>query len=191
MFNLFCFLRAREVESYRFGARYYCSLSTPYRPLAFHPAKLPLIPRVSLPKIPFSPRTIPRCDPKGSVVEAPRIGFRRAPRMSSSTTANPATPPTNAQQKVLTVPRFERIPKSHVLSQSGYVEVRRTTEGVMRENPGRNLRPSCEISVCRVSLECGCRENVLIDNAVNPLGFRPSPQQYSIPRSSPFYHPTD
>lgn len=63
------------------GARYYCSLSTPYRPLAFHPAKLPLIPRVSLPKIPLSPRTNPRCDPK--------VIRRRSPEDRSSSLGCP------------------------------------------------------------------------------------------------------
>jgi hypothetical protein len=83
----------------------------------------------------------------------------RAPRASSSTTANPAIPLTNEQQEVLAIPWVERIPKSHVLSQSGYVKVAR---GENHAKPGRNLRPNCEISVCRVSLEYGCRENVLI-----------------------------
>jgi len=118
--------------------------------------------RLSLLRIPFSSRTISRCDPKGFVVEAPRIGSR-VPRVSSSTTANPTTPPMNEQQEVLAIPRFERLFQSRkVLSQLGLKFTRRESHA----NPGRNLQQSCEISVCRVPLEYDCRENVLI---ITPL----------------------
>lgn len=84
-------------------------------------------------KIPFSPRTIPRYDPQGSVFEAPRTGFSRRPRVSSSTTANPATPPTTNERATVGSrgTASSSAPGSHVLNQSGYVKSRTTRKFVV------------------------------------------------------------
>ena len=59
---------------------------------AFHPAEPPLISRVALPRIPFSPRTIPRC-PKRTHRRSTRIQRRwncatRDPRESTTTSTS-------------------------------------------------------------------------------------------------------